>query len=60
MIGTKKGGKESLYKLGFKRCSECDIYIKSSKIRCPCCKYLLRTKGREKVKPVLIKCRISN
>ena len=28
----------------FKRCSECDIYIKYDGNRCPCCKIHLETK----------------
>ena len=43
---SKKGGKYSLYAQNFKRCSECDIYIKYDGNRCPCCKYPLRNKRR--------------
>ena len=44
------GGKHSVYELGFKRCSECGIYIKFAGPRCPCCKLPLRTKKRNYVK----------
>jgi hypothetical protein len=43
---SKKGGKYSLYAQNFKRCSECDIYIKYDGNRCPCCNYPLRNKRR--------------
>jgi hypothetical protein len=32
------GGGYSVYELGFKRCSECGIYIKFAGPRYPCCK----------------------
>ena len=44
----KKGGKYSLYAQNFKRCSECDIYIKYDGNRCPCCKCPLRNKRSNK------------
>ncbi len=44
------GGKYSIYELGFKRCSECGIYIKFAGPRCPCCKLPLRTKKRNYLK----------
>ena len=44
------GGKYSAYELGFKRCSECDIYIKFAGPRCPCCRYPLRSKKRNYTK----------
>lgn len=40
------GGKYSAYRLGYKRCSECGIYIKYQGIRCPCCRYPLRSNRR--------------
>jgi len=42
------GGKDSAYELGFKRCAECDLYLKHDGIKCPCCGYSLRTKRRHK------------
>jgi hypothetical protein len=42
----KKGRKHSLYAQNFKRCKECDIYIKYDGNRCPYCKYSLRNKRR--------------
>jgi len=44
------GGKHSVYELGFKRCSECGIYIKFAGPRCPCCKLPLRSKMRNYTK----------
>ncbi|KAA2279710.1 hypothetical protein F1Z66_12550 [Candidatus Nitrosocosmicus sp. SS] len=40
------GGKESVYALGYKRCTGCSLYIKYNGIRCPCCNYPLRTRKR--------------
>lgn len=40
------GGKQSAYSLGYKRCSECDLYIRFDGSRCPCCHYPLRSKRR--------------
>jgi predicted amidophosphoribosyltransferase len=44
------GGRNSVYELGFKRCSECGIYIKFAGPKCPCCKLPLRSKKRNGVK----------
>ena len=44
------GGKYSAYELGFKRCSNCDIYIKFAGPRCPCRRYPLRSKKRNYTK----------
>ena len=44
------GGKYSAYGLGFKRCSECNIYTEFAGPRCPCCKYPLRSKKRNYTK----------
>lgn len=44
------GGKYSVYELGFKRCSECGIYIKFGGPRCPCCRLPLRSKKRNYAK----------
>lgn len=51
-----KGGNESLYKKGFKRSTECNIYILLNDNRCPCCKYRLRWKRREKPKQIIEDC----
>lgn len=40
------GGKISVYELGFKRCTGCNIYLRYDGVRCPCCKYVLRSKSR--------------
>ncbi|MGH9983204.1 MAG: hypothetical protein ACRD8W_04515 [Nitrososphaeraceae archaeon] len=40
------GGNHSVYQAGYKRCTECGIYIKYAKNRCPCCSCVLRTKKR--------------
>ena len=37
---------EGRYKLGFKRCSNCEIFIIWDGYRCPCCKTILRVKPR--------------
>ena len=34
------------YDLGHKRCKRCDLFIKWDGLRCPCCRYKLRTKRR--------------
>ena len=36
------------YNRGQKRCSICDIFLKTQKIRCPCCNYVLRTRPKNK------------
>ena len=38
-----KGGR---YTAGQKRCKTCEIFINWDGIRCPCCKYKLRTNAR--------------
>ena len=40
------GGNQSAYKLGYKRCSECNTYIRFSGSLCPCCHYRLRSKKK--------------
>ena len=42
------------YSNGEKRCSYCDIFIKTESVKCPCCGYNLRyspknPKGRKKI-----------
>ena len=39
---TRKSHKNS-YRLGYKRCRICDMYIKHNDNRCPCCRSLLAT-----------------
>ena len=29
-----------------KRCTYCAVFLKTSKVRCPCCKVILRTRAR--------------
>ena len=43
---TTGGGKLSAYGQGYKRCSACDVFIKTDGARCPCCKLPLRVKKR--------------
>ncbi len=38
------------YNRGQKRCSICGIFLKTKKIRCPCCNYVLRTRPKNKKK----------
>lgn len=35
-----------LYIQGFKRCNECEVYFKTSEIKCRCCQNFLRSKPR--------------
>ena len=39
-----KDRRSSYYALGYKRCQVCEIFIKWSGIKCPCCQSVLRTK----------------
>ena len=41
----RKGG---IYANGNKRCQVCEIFINYNGLRCPCCRYRLRTKPRNK------------
>jgi hypothetical protein len=34
------------YATGNKRCQQCELFIKWDGIRCPCCRYKLRTRPR--------------
>jgi hypothetical protein len=45
-LETTGGGKYSAYTLGYKRCSSCNLFIKTDQKRCPCCKLPLRVKKR--------------
>lgn len=45
-LETTGGGKYSAYTLGYKRCSSCNVFIKTDQRRCPCCKLPLRVKKR--------------
>ena len=38
------------YQFGLKRCSWCEVWLKTNEIRCMCCKMILRTKSRNKKK----------
>ena len=44
MINSKR------YESGQKRCSYCELFLKTPEIRCPCCKTILRTKSRSRYK----------
>ncbi len=36
------------YAVGHKRCQNCDLFIDvGDEIRCPCCRYILRSKPRK-------------
>lgn len=37
--------------LGYKRCTYCNLYMKHIEPRCPCCKNLLRQRGRNNKAP---------
>jgi len=41
------------YRLGYKRCTHCGIFITTEDARCPCCKAVLRTKARNRSKEPL-------
>lgn len=43
---SKSFGNENKYENGYKRCSFCDVFMKVSGLRCPCCALKLRTKSR--------------
>ena len=43
---SKQFGNIPKYANGFKRCSYCDVYMKTSDLRCPCYALKLRTKSR--------------
>ena len=34
------------YRRGLKRCSFCEIFLKTVQVRCPCCRLILRTRPR--------------
>ena len=38
------------YERGQKRCTLCDIFMETMKLRCPCCNAKLRTKARSNKK----------
>ena len=40
------------YQFGLKRCSWCDVWLDTDEVRCKCCKMILRTKSRNKKKPI--------
>tara|TARA_B100000029_G_scaffold101452_2_gene91754 strand:- start:6051 stop:6284 length:234 start_codon:yes stop_codon:yes gene_type:complete len=40
------------YEFGLKRCSWCEVFLSTDDVRCPCCKMILRTKSRNKKKPI--------
>jgi lipopolysaccharide biosynthesis regulator YciM len=44
-IETRKGVRGS-FRLGFKRCSECEYFFKVEGNRCPCCNSMMKTKPR--------------
>ncbi|PWU80089.1 MAG: hypothetical protein DLM72_13820 [Candidatus Nitrosopolaris wilkensis] len=44
---TKKSYRGSYYKYGYKRCTDCEIFIKWNGPRCPCCKQFLRIRTHD-------------
>lgn len=44
-----KIGTAPRYSNGHKRCQTCEIFIKWKGLYCPCCRYRLRTKPRNRV-----------
>ena len=40
------GGKQSVYELGYKRCSGRNVFFRFDCSRCPCCHFPLRSKRR--------------
>ena len=36
------------YKVGHKRCTHCGLFMSVEKVRCPCCKSVLRIKPRSR------------
>ena len=34
------------YQQGFKRCTFCGLFLKTTSVRCPCCNLILRTHSR--------------
>ena len=47
-IETRKGVRGS-FRLGFKRCTECEYFFKIDGTRCPCCNGMLKNKPRSSV-----------
>lgn len=41
-------GNPNSYRLGYRRCTECEYYIKGE-THCPCCRDYLRTKPRNNI-----------
>ena len=39
--------RRSYYKYGYKRCTDCEIFIKWNGPRCPCCRKFLRIKTHD-------------
>ena len=48
----------SLFLLGYKRCSICEIYLDYSDVFCPCCHILLATMPRNKKGKYAVKGRM--
>ena len=56
---TRKVG-NSNYTEGNKRCNHCEVFIKWSGLYCPCCRYKLRTKPRNKYYKAQLRKRSKN
>jgi|21_taG_2_1085346.scaffolds.fasta_scaffold75866_2 hypothetical protein len=41
-----RNGVRGSYKMGFKRCRECEYFIMIDSIRCPCCNGILKARPR--------------
>jgi rRNA maturation endonuclease Nob1 len=44
---AKKSYQSSYYEDGLKRCTQCEVFIRWNKTRCPCCGVSLRIKARD-------------
>jgi len=51
---SKSFGNDHKYENGYKRCSYCNIFMKTIVLRCPCCALKLRTKSRVNLKRRMI------
>lgn len=45
---AKRSVRIGYYRLGFKRCNTCELFIKWEGRMCPCCGYQLRMKPRDR------------
>lgn len=45
-IKADVSNRDAPYRLGYKRCSGCNIFLKTIEIYCPCCHVKLRSKPK--------------